>query len=100
MDGIKDAMRRRLSVLHRGKNMIGSIVMNEIKSYLDIKKIDLEIEDEIMTWYVRHDKLFIKTIDQKLKIQIFKEKLDIIRVINQKLLEVGYKLEIKDIILR
>jgi hypothetical protein len=49
MDGINDIMRKRLSIQHRGKNMIGSIAMNELKSYLNIKKIDAEIEDEIIT---------------------------------------------------
>ena len=100
MDGIKDVMRKRLSIQHRGKNMIGSIAMNEIKSYLNIKRIDTEIQDEILTWYVRHNRLFIKTSDQKLKIQIFKEKLNIIKQINQKLSEIGYKTAIQDIILK
>jgi hypothetical protein len=49
MDGINDIMRKRLSTQHRGKNMIGSIAMNEIKSYLNIEKVDSEIEDEILT---------------------------------------------------
>jgi hypothetical protein len=49
MDGIKDIMRKRLSIQHRGKNMIGSITMNEIKSYLKIKKVDTETQDEILT---------------------------------------------------
>jgi hypothetical protein len=49
MDGIKDVMRKRLSIQHRGKNMIGSIAMNEIKSYLNIENIDTEIQDEILT---------------------------------------------------
>jgi hypothetical protein len=44
--------------------------------------------------------LFIKTIDQKIKIQIFKEKLEIIKKINKKLDKIGYKTEIKDIILK
>ena len=100
MDGIKDVMRKRLSIQHRGKNMIGSIAMNEIKSYLNIAKVDTEIEDEILTWYVRLNRLFIKTVDQKLKIQIFKEKLNIIKQINQKLSEIGYKTAIQDIILK
>ncbi len=100
MDGIKDVMRKRLSIQHRGKNMIGSIAMNEIKSYLNIGKIDIETQDEILTWYVRHDRLFIKTIEQSLKIQIFKEKWNIIKWINQKLSEIGYKTEIEDIILK
>lgn len=100
MDGIKDVMRKRLSIQHRGKNMIGSIAINEVKSYLNIEKVDTEIQDEILTGYVRHNKLFIKTLDQKLKIQIFKEKLSIIKNINKKLSEIGYKTEIEDIILK
>ena len=100
MDDIKEIMRKRLSIQHRGKNMIGSIALNEIKSYLKIEKVDQEIKDEILTWYVRHEKLFLKTIDQNLKIKIFKEKSNIIKKINQKLSEVGYKVEIEDIILK
>ena len=100
MDGIKNVMRKRLSIQHRGKNMIWSIALNEIKSYLNIEKVDTEIEDEILTWYVRHNKLFIKTTQQNLKIQIFKEKLSIIKNINKKLSEIGYKTEIEDIILK
>jgi len=100
MDDIKEIMRKRLSIQHRGKNMIGSIALNEIKSYLKIEKVDQEIKDEILTWYVRHEKLFLKTLDQNLKIKIFKEKSNIIKKINQKLSEVGYKVEMEDIILK
>jgi len=100
MDGINDIMRKRLSIQHRGKNMIGSIAINEVKSYLNIEKIDTETQDEILTWYVRHNRLFIKTTQQSLKIQIFKEKLNIIKKINQKLSEIGYKTEIEDIIFK
>ena len=100
MDDIKEIMRKRLSIQHRGKNMIGSIAMNEIKSYLNIENVDQEIKDEILTWYVRHDKLFLKTTNQNLKIKIFKEKFNIVKRINQKLLEIGYKTEIEDIILK
>jgi hypothetical protein len=49
MDDIKEIMRKRLSIQHRGKNMIGSIAMNEIKLYLNIEKVDQEIKDEILT---------------------------------------------------
>jgi len=80
--------------------MIGSIAMNEIKSYLNIEKIDIETQDEILTWYVKHNRLFIKTPEQNLKIQIFKEKLNIIKQINRKLSEIGYKIFIEDIILK
>jgi len=100
MDGINDIMRKRLSIQHRGKNMIGSIALNEIKSYLKIEKVDTETQDEILTWYVRHNRLFIKAAKQSLKIQIFKEKLNIVKQINQKLSEIGYKTIIEDIILK
>lgn len=100
MDGINDIMRKRLSIQHRGKNMIWSIALNEIKSYLNIAKVDTEIENEILTWYVRHNRLFIKTANQQIKIQIFKEKLNIIKKINQKLSGIGYKTKIEDIILK
>lgn len=100
MDGIKDVMRKRLSIQHRGKNIIGSISLNEIKSYLKIEKVDQEIKDEVLTWYVKNNKLFLKTTDQNLKIKIFKEKLNIINKINQRLSEIGYKTEIEDIVLK
>lgn len=100
MENFWDAIRKRLSFQHRGKNMIWSIALNEIKSYLKIEKIDTEIEDETLTWYVRHEKLFIKTIDQNYKIQIFKEKSNIISSINQKLSAMWYKNEIIDIIIK
>ena len=100
MDEINGIMRKRLSIQHRGKNMIGSISMNEIKSYLEIEKVDTETQDEILTWYVRHNRLFIKTVEQSLKIQIFKEKGNIIKMINQKLSQIGYNTNIQDIVLK
>ena len=100
MDEIKEIIRKRLSLQHRGKNMIGSIALNEIMSYFNIKKIDPQIENQIITWYVKNKKLFLKTIDQNLKIQIFKEKLNIIKIINKKLAEIGYNTRIDDIVLK
>jgi hypothetical protein len=49
MDGINDIIRKRLSIQHRGKNIIGSVAMNEVKSYLKIDKVDTEIQNEILT---------------------------------------------------
>ena len=100
MDNLKDLLRKRFSQQYRGKNIVWSIALNEIKTYFNIKKIDPEIEKEIIPWYVRQDKLFIKTMNQTLKIQVFKDKSNIIKKINKKLGEVGYKTEIHDIILK
>lgn len=100
MDWIKDVIRKRLSLQHRWKNMIWSIATNEIRSQLNIQKIDPEVEDEILTWYVKHEKLFIKTLNQSIKIQIFKDKSTILKKINKKLSEIGYKTQIQDIVLK
>jgi hypothetical protein len=100
MDNFKDLLRKRFSQQYRGKNIIWSIAINELKKYFNIKEIDPEIEKEIITWYVKQEKLFIKTTDQNLKIQIFKDKFDIINKINEKLDEVGYKSKINYIILK
>jgi len=100
MDNFKELIRKRLSQQYRGKNIIWSIAVNEIKDYFNLKKIDPEIEEEILTWYVRHDKVFIKTLDQNLKIQLFKEKSNVIEAINKKLQNIGYTQNINDIILK
>lgn len=100
MDNFKELIRKRLSQQYHGKNIIWSIAVNEIKDYFDLKKIDPEIEEEILTWYVRHDKVFIKTLDQNLKIQLFKEKSNVIEAINKKLQNIGYTQNINDIILK
>ncbi len=100
MDNFKDLLRKRFSQQYRGKNIIGSIAINELKKYFNIKEIDPEIEQEIITWYVKQEKLFVKTWNQNLKIQVFKDKFNIINKINEKLFEVGYKLKISDIILK
>lgn len=100
MDNFKDLLRKRFSQQYRGKNIIGSIAINELKKYFNIKEIDPEIEQEIITWYVKQEKLFVKTWNQNLKIQVFKDKFNIINKINEKLFEVGYKSKISDIILK
>ena len=47
MDNFKDLIRKRFSQQYRGKNIIWSISLNEIKAYLNIKKTDPEIEKEV-----------------------------------------------------
>ncbi len=96
MEEFKNAMRKRFSFQHRGKNIIGSIAMNEIKTYLNIKDVDNE-ENSIITWYVKNEKLFVKILDQQLKIKVFQEKRQILSNINSKLLQVWYSIQIKDV---
>ena len=100
MEDLKELLRKRLSEQYRGKNMIWSLAVNEIKSYLNIKKADPDIENDVLTGYIRHCKLFVKVFDQNIKIQIFKEKKYIIKSINKKLGEIGYEIKIQDIVLK
>lgn len=100
MDSIQDLLRKRLSIQHRGKNMIGSIALSQLKTYLHLKSTDSNHQDEILIWYVRYNKLFIKTPKQEIKIQIFKEKTLILDEINLKLISLWYKTTLQDIILK
>ena len=48
MDSIQDLLRKRLSIQHRGKNMIGSIALSQLKTYLHLKSTDSNYQDEIL----------------------------------------------------
>ncbi|MDD2537229.1 MAG: hypothetical protein PHU61_01910 [Candidatus Absconditabacteria bacterium] len=98
MQGIRDALRKRLSQQFRGKNMIGSIAINCIHEYFSLEKNEKTIrEKEAVEGYIRHNKLFLKIQDQEIKIQVFKEKKKLIELINQHLEKLGYKERIIDI---
>ena len=100
MEDLRQAMKSRFSMQHRGMNMIWSIVLNEIKSIYNIESIDPEIQEEIISWYVKNQKIFIKTKDQALKIQMFKEKKIVLEKINDKLSSVWYNIKMQDIIFK
>ena len=82
--------------------MIGAVVLNATKSFLKIaKKPDNIIEEhQILTWYVKFSTLFLKTSDQNLKIQIFKQKPQLLSHINTHLNNIGYQQKITDIRLK
>jgi hypothetical protein len=50
-----------------------------------------------LEWYVRFKVLFLKTDDQNLKIQIFKQKNQILQEVNLALEKVGYATRIEEI---
>ena len=82
--------------------MIGAVVLNATKSFLKIdEKPDNIIEEhQILTWYVKFSTLFLKTTDQNLKIQIFKQKNQLLSHINTHLNNIGYQQKIKEIRLK
>lgn len=94
--------RKNFSQKFQGFRMIGSLALTAAKQYLKIeKKPDYIIEDiEVLSWYVKFDILFLKTADQMLKIQIFKEKKALLIYINQHLQKLGYHQQINDIRLK
>ena len=87
---------------HWGKNMIGAIAFQEVKAYFSGKiKVVTDAYGEDMLnvqGYVRFNKLFLKTTDPQLKIEIFQQKNQIIKKINLALEKIGYATKIVDII--
>lgn len=79
--------------------MIWTLALNATKSYLKIaeKADDILEENQILTWYVKFSTLFLKTSDQSLKIQIFKQKTKLLEYINTQLSTLGYQQKITDL---
>ena len=102
MQWILDAMRKRLSQQYRGKNMIGTVAVSCIKEFFNIEKKSERIvrESEVIEGYVRNSKLFIKTTDQEIKIQLFRQKNKLLSNINEKLESLWYKQKIENIYLK
>ncbi|MDR0282039.1 MAG: hypothetical protein LBI53_01585 [Candidatus Peribacteria bacterium] len=84
MKDILDVMRKSISQHYRGNKMIGTIAIKSVKEFFQLEKNTENIvrEKEEMEGYVRNGKLFIKTEDQALKIEIFKKKKELIALIN------------------
>ena len=108
--------------------MIGAITINEIKKYFGIEAQMVCNEDGeyepisssisslgnrdlwiihthghnwlVIQWYVKFNKIFIKTCNQALKIEIFKNKKDILTHVNAALAKVGYTTKMIEIILK
>ena len=98
MNSFSEVMRKRLSQQFRGKNMIGSIILNELNHFYHIEKDETVVrEREILEGYFKNDKFFIKTQDLSLRIQIFKDKRKLLEMINGKLESVGYQQKITDL---
>ena len=98
MKELNDLLRKRFSEKHQGKNMIGSIILNELYSFYHLEKSeDIVREYEILEGYLKHDKYFIRTSDLGLKIKIYKDKVQLLKLINEKIQSLGYQWEINEI---
>ncbi len=72
--------------------MIGVVALNAIRHYFGFTHNTLLID-----WYIRFDKIFLKTTQQHIKIKIFQEKEQILIAINKALSNVWFKNYIKEI---
>jgi hypothetical protein len=102
MEPILTTLRKSISQHYRGNKMIGTIAMNVVKEFFQIAKQSDDVirEKEPIEGYVRNGKLFLKTSDQGLKIQIFKQKKEIIALVNGQLETLGYRQKIDEVFLK
>ncbi|MFA6256488.1 MAG: hypothetical protein WC606_04895 [Candidatus Absconditabacterales bacterium] len=84
---LKDYIRKTLAHRHMGSQMVGAVALNVVRDFLHS-----QIEG-----YVRFKVLFLKTDNQALKIQIFRQKNQILHEVNLALEKVGYKTRVEEI---
>ena len=99
MQLLKDKIRKKMAEKHLGKNMIGAVSLNVIKRYL-ISEFNIKNIDDILNGYVRFNKVFIKTNDQKIKIFLYKKKQEVLGKANDSLANLGYKTKLVEIIFK
>jgi PIN domain nuclease of toxin-antitoxin system len=84
MQLLKDKIRKKMAEKHLGKNVIGAVSINIIKRYIE-SELDVKNIEDILGGYVRFNKVFVKTNDQKIKIFMYKKKQEILGKANESL---------------
>ncbi len=104
MVSLKDSLRKTIAHKHWGKNMIWAVAFHEVKAYFSgrLKVVcDTFGEDKLnLEWHVRFNKLFLKTSDPQIKIDIFQQKPKILVRVNSAIAKLGYTTKIVDIIVK
>ena len=101
MKSFQELARKNLSEKFQGNRMLGSLAMQTVRDFLKIeKKPDTFIDEELVSGYLKFQTLFLKTSDQFLKITLFKEKKNLISLINSHFEKLGYSQRISDIRLK
>lgn len=75
--------------------MLGTIAINAIRKYFWYTNNPL-----LLDGYVKFNKVFVKTTQQNIKITIFKEKKEILALINEQIAKVGFPQHIVDIVFK
>lgn len=109
MVSLKDSLRKTMAHKHWGRNLIGAIVINEVRRYFGVEWRVYSDEDEY-SWlvtrnssldgYVRFNKLFLKTSDPQIKIDVFQQKEKILARVNAAIAKVGYTTKIVDVMVK
>ena len=119
MKELKDYIRKTLAHRHLGRAMVGAVALNTVRTFLRSQKsITSKVESQFhkqtyqksditdfglyepsteIEGYVSFNVFFLKTQDQWLKIQIFKQKNQILEEVNLSLEKVWYATRIEDI---
>ncbi len=117
MKTLGDSLRKTIAQRNLSNAMIGAVALNVVRSVLGVTQHISSVEEVSLVnemgeydglsecqenqWgidgYVRFSLLFLKTSDQNLKIEIFKQKNQILHEVNLALAKVGYKNSIEEI---
>ena len=119
MKELKEYIRKTLAHRHLGRAMVGAVALNTVRTFLRSQKsMSSKVESHIhkqphqksgfidsgfsepsteIEGYVSFNVFFLKTNDQTLKIQIFKQKNQIIEQVNLALDRVGYTTKVVEI---
>lgn len=101
MLAFQELVRKNLSEKFQGFRMLGTLGIGVLRKHFDVEKKDENlIQDEVITWYLQYQILFVKTSDQVIKIELFKQKRELIEKINQHFSSLGYQQKIVDLRLK
>ena len=92
MDLFKDLARKNFSQKFQWNRMLWTIAL-----WVEAPDENIVREDEIISWYLKYNVLFLKTSDQSLKISIFRDKKKVITEINNHFHNLWYNQEVSEI---
>lgn len=94
---LKDYIRKTLAHRHMGSQMVGALALNTVRHFFVTQGRVTRDEWLAIEWYVRFKAMFLKITDQTLKIQIFKQKNQILEAVNLAIAKVGYTTRVEEI---
>jgi hypothetical protein len=92
MSSIQDQVLARMQSKHLDQHMIGELALSAVRDFLGIHE---DIEGK-----VQFGKLFLKSSNNQVKVQLFLRKKQALEAVNTKLKKIGYKKDIIDIFVK